>query len=124
MELDETIAARSGDRKRGYALFRKAAEMEAGLMYTEPPAYPRPVVEGFAATALALGDYKTAERAYREALVREPGSGRAYFGISAALKGLNRVSEADAMTAKATHAWDKADPDLPQMRAIATSSQR
>jgi tetratricopeptide (TPR) repeat protein len=124
IELSATITARSGDRKRGYGLFRKAAEMEAALMYTEPPAYPRPVVEGFAATALALGDYKTAEREYREALEREPGSGRAYFGMSAALKGLNRASEAEAMAAKATQAWDKADPDLPQMRAIATSSQR
>ena len=124
IELDGTITARAGDRNRGYALFRKAADMEAGLMYTEPPAYPRPVVEGLAATALALGDYKTAERAYREALQREPGSGRAYFGMSAALKGLNRASEAEAMMAKATQAWDKADPDLPQIRAIATSSQR
>ncbi len=124
IELDATITARSGDRKRGYELFRKAAKIEAALMYTEPPAYPRPVVEGFAATALALGDYKTAEREYREALEREPGSGRAYFGMSAALKGLNRASEAEAMAAKATQAWDKADPDLPQMRAIATSSQR
>jgi tetratricopeptide (TPR) repeat protein len=123
IELGATIAARSGDRARGYALFRKAADMEAALIYTEPPSYPRPVVEGLGATALAIGDYAAAEKAYREALAREPGSGRAYFGLSAALRGLDRPADADAMAARGVQAWDKADPDLPQMRALASAAQ-
>ena len=36
IELEATIAARSGDKARGYELFRKAADMEAALIYTEP----------------------------------------------------------------------------------------
>src|SRR5438874_2727404 len=84
-ELEAAIAARGGDRKKGYELYRKAADREAALMYTEPPAYPRPVVEGWANVALALGDFATAEKAYRAALAREPGSGRAYFGLASSL---------------------------------------
>jgi hypothetical protein len=91
--------------------------MEAALIYTEPPSYPRPVVEAFAMTALALNDYATSEKAYREALAREPGSGRAYFGIAAALRGQNKVAEAQQMSAKGMKAWDKADADLPQLRS-------
>jgi tetratricopeptide (TPR) repeat protein len=117
IELEATIAARGGDMSKGWSLFRKAADMEAALIYTEPPSYPRPVVEGFAMTALAIGDFATAEKAYREALSREPGSGKAYFGIAAALRGLNKIAEAQQMTAKGMKAWDKADPDLPQLRA-------
>jgi tetratricopeptide (TPR) repeat protein len=124
IELDATLAARSGDRDRGYRLFRKAADMEAALIYTEPPSYPRPVVEGYGITALALGDYKTAEKAFREALAREPGSGRAYFCLAAALRGLNKLADAEAMRTRATQAWDKADPDLPQLRVVPASTQR
>lgn len=116
IELEGTIAARSGDTKKGWELFRKAADMEAALLYTEPPSYPRPVAEGFAVTAMAVGDYAAAEKAYREALAREPGSGRAYFGIAAALRAQNKAAEAQAMSAKGMKAWDKADADLPQLR--------
>jgi tetratricopeptide (TPR) repeat protein len=121
-ELEAAIAARSGDRKKGYELFRKAAEREAALLYTEPPSYPRPVVEGLANVALAVGDFATAEQAYRQTLAREPGSGRAYFGLAAALEGLGKPSEAlDARTRAAT-AWAKADADLPQVQRLRTST--
>ena len=100
--------------------------MEAELIYTEPPSYPRPVVEGFAATAMALGDLATAEKMYREALTREPGSGRAYLGLAAALRGLNRQAEAQEMTLQGLKAWNNADADLPQLhptRSTASSQK-
>src|SRR5207249_6325333 len=84
-EFEAAIAARGGDRKKGYELFRKAADRETAMLYTEPPSYPRPVAEGLGNVALALGDFATAEHAYRETLAREPGSGRAFFGLAAAL---------------------------------------
>jgi tetratricopeptide (TPR) repeat protein len=122
MELDATIAARDGETRKAWELFRKAADWEAALLYTEPPSYPRPVVEGLAATAMAIGDFATAEKAYREALEREPGSGRAYFGMAAALKAQNKTADAQAMTTKAMKAWDKADADLPQLRGAVTTA--
>src|SRR5262249_6556548 len=98
-ELEATIAARGGDRKKAYELYRKAADREAAMLYTEPPSYPRPVVEGWANVALATGDFATAEKAFHEALAREPGSGRAYFGLAASLDGLGRTTDAqDART--------------------------
>ena len=53
-----------------------------------------PVAEGFANTALSLGDFAVAEKGYRETLSREPGSGRAYFGLAAALTGLGKSEDA------------------------------
>ena len=122
MELAASIAARGGDRKKGYDLFRRAADREAAMKYSEPPPYPRPVVEGFANVALAIGDFATAERAYREALAREPGSGRAYFGIAAALDGLGRSADAGEARAQASKAWAAADPDLPEMLRLRVTS--
>ena len=123
MELDATIAARAGDKARGYEMFRQAAVMEAALIYTEPPSYPRPVVEGLAMTAASLGDFATAESAYRDALLREPGSGRAYLGLAAALRALQQPDAARQMTDRGLAAWDKADPDLPQLRPRSSASR-
>jgi tetratricopeptide (TPR) repeat protein len=122
MELDATIMARAGNTNKAWDLFRKAADWEAALLYTEPPSYPRPVAEGFGNTAIAVGDFVVAEKAYREALTREPGSGRAYFGVAAALKAQNKMSAAAEMMAKGMKAWDKADQDLPQLRNTATTA--
>jgi tetratricopeptide (TPR) repeat protein len=115
-ELEGAIAARAGDKKKAYELFKKAADREAAMLYTEPPPYPRPVVEGLGNVALAIGDYSTAEKAYREALDREPGSGRAYFGIAAALERQGKIADASAFRAKALKAWATADANLPQLQ--------
>jgi hypothetical protein len=37
IELRATIKARNGQRRKAYELFRTAADMEAALIYTEPP---------------------------------------------------------------------------------------
>ena len=116
MELQATITARTGDRKQAYDLFRKAADREASQIYTEPPAYPRPVTEGWANVALALGDFGVAERAYRELLTLEPGSGRAYFGLSRSLAGLGWTREANDARERGLKKWAKADRDLPQLQ--------
>ncbi len=117
-ELEATIAARAGDRKKAYELFRKAADREANILYTEPPSYPRPVVEGWANVAASLGDHTTAEQEYREALGREPGSGRAYFGIASALEHQGKAADASEFRAKAAKAWANADANLPQVQRL------
>jgi len=115
-ELEATLAARWGDRKKAWALFGRGAASEEALIYTEPPSYPRPVALGWGKAALERRDYKTAEKAYREALLREPGGGSAYFGLAFALKGQGRTADAGAALMSGRKAWDKADVDLPQLR--------
>jgi len=100
----------------------KAADREANIMYTEPPAYPRPVAGGWANIALALGDHATAEKAYRDALKREPGSGRAFFGLAASLDAQGKKSEAQEAKSRAAKAWANADANLPQVQQLRTST--
>lgn len=115
-ELAAAIASFKGEHKRANQLYRQAADDEAAILYTEPPTYPRPVVEGWGHAALAAGDFKSAEAAYRESLVREPGSGRALFGLASALRAQSRVAEAEQILTQARKAWDRADAALPQMK--------
>jgi hypothetical protein len=125
MELEATVMAYGGDRKKAFDLFRRAAAAEAALIYTEPPSYPRPVVEGMANTALAIGDASAAEEGYLEALEREPGSGRALFGLGAALKAQGRIIEGRLAHERGVVAWDKADVAPPQSKAaVRTEAQR
>lgn len=117
MELEATLMAHTGDRKKAFDLFRKAATDEAALLYTEPPSYPRPVVEGMANTALALGEAVTAEEGYRIALQREPGSGRALLGIANALMAQGRIIEGRLAHERALVAWNKADVDVAMIKS-------
>jgi Tfp pilus assembly protein PilF len=79
-------------------------------------------VEGWANVALALGDYATAETAYRDALQREPGSGRAFFGLAGALEAQGKNAEAQTARERAAKAWANADASLPQMQKLRSSS--
>jgi Flp pilus assembly protein TadD len=115
VELEGHIEARSGKKEKGLELLSKAARMENELIYTEPPAYPRPVLEGLARTALALGNFKEAESASRKAFELEPGSGRALWGIAQALYGAGEKDEADKVFAQFARVWVTADSDLPEM---------
>ncbi len=125
IELEATVTAFRGDRAKAYTLFRQAADSEAALIYTEPPSYPRPVVEGMAHTALALGDATAAETGYREALAREPGSGHAFFGVAAALQVQGRVVESRLAYERGLMKWDKADVDLfGRKPALRTEAQQ
>jgi tetratricopeptide (TPR) repeat protein len=71
-----------------------------------------------------MRDYSSAERAYRTALEREPGGGRAYFGLADALRGLGRIADAEKALGQGRKAWDKADANLPQINgAMRTAAE-
>lgn len=118
LELQAAIEAREGNLAKSWATYRLAADREAALIYSEPPDYPRLVLEGWAKTALDAGDFKTAQNAYEEALRREPGSGRAYLGKYLALRGLGDEPGASRALQLARKAWHQADLQLPESRLL------
>jgi Flp pilus assembly protein TadD len=70
-----------------------------------------------------MRDYGSAEKAYRTALSREPGGGRAMFGLAAALRGLGRTADAEKTLGDARKAWAKADADLPQLKGTTRAAE-
>ena len=126
LELRGVIEARAGNRERGWELLRMAADRESSMIYTEPPPYPRPVVEGWGHVAFELGDFAAADRIYAEALQIEPGGGRAYIGRARSLAALGKVQESADMLAKARVAWNNADvpiPDMATLRLVKSASR-
>jgi tetratricopeptide (TPR) repeat protein len=113
----EFEAAKNKKADEALKLVRDAIEEEIKLGYSEPPLYPQPMEEVAGKLALELKRWKEAEEFFRAALERDPGSGRAYFGLLQAQQALGNADEARAMYAKFIQAWKQADEDLPEMRA-------
>src|SRR5262249_24319490 len=88
-----------------------AADEEIDMPYTEPPAYPRPVLEAVGRSALRTGNFHDAETAYRELLARQPASGFALRGLHEALLRQGKTGEAESTAAQSQKAWPSADPD-------------
>ena len=93
-ELKGHIALASNRLEIGLNTLRKASVMERALRYSEPPEYPRPVLEALGRVALRQGRLPLAETAFREALVQFPGSSRANAGLLETLHRANKPVEA------------------------------
>jgi tetratricopeptide (TPR) repeat protein len=116
IELQARILAREGKAAEAIAKLREGVEEEIKLGYSEPPLYPNPMEEVAGKVCLELKQWKEAEEFFRAALERDPGSGRAYFGLMRAQQALGKDAEARGSYAKFVKAWAKADADLPEMR--------
>lgn len=116
IELQARVLAREGKADEAVAKLREGVEEEIKLGYSEPPLYPSPMEEVAGKVCLELKRWKEAEEFFRAALERDPGSGRAYFGLMRAQQALGKDAEARDSYSKFVKAWGKADPDLPEMR--------
>ena len=116
LELQARLLAREGKADEAIAKLRECVEEEIKLGYSEPPLYPIPMEEAAGKVCLELKRWKEAEEFFRAALERDPGSGRAYFGLMRAQQSLGKDAEARDSYMKFVKAWAKADADLPEMR--------
>ena len=85
-ELDGHLKLAEGKLDPALKKLEHAATMEGRLMYTEPPYYPRPVLEVLGEAALKNGRLTEAQSAFKRALEQYPGSYRAQAGLRATLE--------------------------------------
>src|SRR5262249_20451456 len=116
VELQARILAREGKADEAIAKLREGIEEEIKLGYSEPPLYPTPMEEVAGKVCLELKRWKEAEEFFCAALERDPGSGRAYFGLMQSQQALGKDADARKSFVKFLKAWSKADADLPEMR--------
>ena len=95
---------------------KEGIEEEIKLGYSEPPLYPVPMEEVAGKVCAELKRWKEAEEFFRAALERDPGSGRAYFGLMQAQQALGKDTDARDNYGKFVKAWAKADVNLPEMK--------
>ncbi len=90
----------------------RAAALEDGLTYGEPPEWTIPVRHDLGAVLLDAGRPSVAERAYRVDLERFPLNGWSLAGLEQALRAQRRTAEADRVAAQLARAWAAADVEL------------
>lgn len=83
-ELDGQIALFEKKTSKGLKILEAAGNMERSLRYTEPPSYPRPVMDVLGQKALAAGKTETAGNAFRLALEEFPNDPKAVAGLEKA----------------------------------------
>jgi tetratricopeptide (TPR) repeat protein len=110
--LDGRLALMAGNNVGAIAQFRLAVAAEDALAYDEPPAWYLPSRDALGVALLRDCDYPAAEQVYRDELKLHPESGRALFGLRAALLAQKRDSEAAAMGKRFERAWRAADMKL------------
>ena len=81
LELDGHLKSAQGKIKPAIKKLEEAARAELHMAYSEPPYYPRPVLEALGQLALQNGKASVAESAFRRALDQYPGSFRAQSGL-------------------------------------------
>jgi tetratricopeptide (TPR) repeat protein len=117
LELEGRILLAEGHADEAVATLRKALDREKAIGYSEPPLYPHPMEEVVGQTLLGLRRWADAESMFDAALIRDPGSGRALYGLAMAQQRAGHADQARATLAKFRAAWAHADADLPEMQA-------
>ncbi|HQR10182.1 MAG TPA: hypothetical protein PLW68_02540 [Casimicrobiaceae bacterium] len=107
--LDGRLAMMAGDTMAAITYFRKAVTAEDALTYDEPPGWYLPSRNSLGAALLRAGDLPAAEKVFRDELAIHAESGRALFGLRAALAGQGRDREALAVQKRFDRAWRAAD---------------
>jgi predicted Zn-dependent protease len=116
LALEGEIALSARRPAEAVAMFRRAAAIEDGLGYMEPPTWYYPIRHSLGRALLEAGKPAEAEREYREDLRRFPDNGWSLTGLSQALAAQGK--EREAATARARHAevWKGADVQLTASR--------
>jgi len=114
--LAGNIATARGDHARAITHLTRAAELEDGLVYGEPPEWSVPVRHELGAVLVAAGRAAEAERVYRKDLDRFPRNGWALFGLTQALRAQGKSHEAAQIQAQVDEAWESADVTLTASR--------
>lgn len=110
--LDARIAVAKGEKKQAIAYWRKAVAAQDALAYDEPPAWYYPVRESLGGALLMDGQYREAEKVFREDLKRNPRNGRFLFGLLEALKAQKSTADAEWVQKAFAAAWQNADTQL------------
>jgi tetratricopeptide (TPR) repeat protein len=106
------LTARLESPQKAVPLWKRAVEMQDGLVYDEPPAWYYPIRESLGGALLRSGDAAGAETVFREGVRRSPNNGRILFGLLESLKAQKKSDAAAWVQREFETAWRGADLKL------------
>jgi tetratricopeptide (TPR) repeat protein len=112
------IAVKENQMAAANQLFREAVAIEDNLNYNEPPDWFFSVRHHWGAALLKAGNYKEAERVYREDLTRWKKNGWALLGLYQSLNFQKNTAEASKYKAAFDASWKYADINIRSSSSI------
>lgn len=116
--LEGEILAREGNFEESVQILNRAAEVEDGLNYNEPPDWIFSVRHHLGAVLLEAGRFQEAIAVYHDDLLRFPSNGWALNGLYQAYAGAGQADNADHAREQFQAAWQWSDTPISSSRIL------
>jgi tetratricopeptide (TPR) repeat protein len=115
--IEARVVQRQGDKAAAIERFEKAAALQDGLPYMEPPYWYYPVRQSLAVALMQAGRLDDAEQQFKLALQRAPGNGWSWYGLAQLYKARGQADQATKLEADLARLWigDRQQLDLSKL---------
>jgi tetratricopeptide (TPR) repeat protein len=103
--IEARIAQRQGDKVAAIERFERAAGLQDGLPYMEPPYWYYPVRQSLAVALMQAGRLDEAEEQFQRALKRAPGNGWSWYGLAELYRARGKADQASKLEADLAEMW-------------------
>jgi tetratricopeptide (TPR) repeat protein len=103
--IEARVAQRQGDKAAAIERFERAAALQDGLPYMEPPYWYYPVRQSLAVALMQAGRLDEAEEQFQRALKRAPGNGWSWYGLAELYKARGKADQASKLEADLAKTW-------------------
>ena len=115
--VEARIAQRQSDKAAAVEKFERAAALQDGLPYMEPPYWYYPVRQSLAVALMQAGRLEDAEEQFQRALKRAPNNGWSWYGLAELYKARGKTDMASRLEADLAKMWigDRQQLDLSKL---------
>jgi tetratricopeptide (TPR) repeat protein len=103
--IEARVAQRHGDKAAAIERFERAAALQDGLPYYEPPYWYYPVRQSLAVALMQAGRLDEAEEQFERALKRAPSNGWSWYGLAELYKARGMADRASRLEAELAKMW-------------------
>jgi tetratricopeptide (TPR) repeat protein len=103
--IEARIAQGKGDKAAAIGRFERAAALQDGLPYMEPPYWYYPVRQSLAVALMQAGRLDDAEVQFQRALKRAPANGWSRYGLAELYKARGKPEQAKKMEEELAKTW-------------------
>ena len=103
--IEARVAQRQGDKAGAIERFERAAALQDGLPYMEPPYWYYPVRQSLAVALMQAGRLDEAEEQFQRALKRAPSNGWSWYGLAELYRARGKPDQASKLEADLAKMW-------------------
>jgi tetratricopeptide (TPR) repeat protein len=103
--IEARVAQGQGDKAAALERFERAASLQDGLPYMEPPYWYYPVRQSLAVSLMRAGRLDEAEEQFQRALKRAPANGWSWFGLAQLHRARGNADQAARLEGELGNMW-------------------